>query len=290
VRGDAFFAHLVHFFGADLDFKSLARLGDDGGVQRLVEIGPRHGDEVLDTAGHGAPEVVDDAENGVAILHGISDDAHGIEVVDLLDADALALQFLVDAVEALDAAFDAAGDAGFFQAVAEHALDARHEGFALFAAGLDGDADLLVSDGIDVLEPEVFQFAANFAHAEAVRDGSVDVERLAGDFLLALGIEMLEGAHVVQAVGELDETTRMSSTMASIILRRFSACASSLEEKSILLILVTPSTMWATCSPNSWRISTVVTEVSSTESCRRPAAMETESIFMSARTLPTSSG
>ena len=115
------------------------------------------------------------------------------------------MQFLVDAVEALDAAFDAAGDAGFFEAVAQGRLDARHEGFALFAAGLDGGADLFESDGIDVLEAEVFEFAANLAHAEAVRDGGVDFEGLAGDFLLALGIEMLEGAHVVQAVGELDE-------------------------------------------------------------------------------------
>ena len=115
------------------------------------------------------------------------------------------MQFLVDAVEALDAAFDAAGDAGFFEAVAKDAFDARHEGFALFAARFNGDANLLVTDGIDVFEAEVFEFAANFAHAEAMCDGSVDIERFAGDLLLALGIEMLERAHVVQAVGELDE-------------------------------------------------------------------------------------
>src|ERR1019366_5331839 len=205
VGGDAFFAHLVHFFGADLDFKSLARLGDDGGVQRLVEVGPRHGDEVLDAAGHGAPEVVDDAENGVAILHRVGDDAHGVEVVDLVDRDMLALQFPVNAVEAFDAAFDAAGDAGFLEAVAEHAYDPRHESFTGFAAGLDGGADLLVSDGVEKFETEVFEFAANLAHAETVRDGGVNFERLAGDFLLALVIQMLEGAHVVEAVGELDE-------------------------------------------------------------------------------------
>jgi len=111
----------------------------------------------------------------------------------------------VNAVEALDAALDAAGDAGFFEAVAQNAFNSRHEGFALFAARLDGYADLFVSDGIDVFETEVFEFAANLAHAEPVRDGSVDFERLSRDLLLALGIEMLEGAHVVEAVGELDE-------------------------------------------------------------------------------------
>ena len=65
--------------------------------------------------------------------------------------------------------------------------------------------DLLVSDGIDVAEAEVFQFAANFSHSQAVRDGGVNVEGLAGNLLLAVGGKMLQGAHVVQAVGQLDE-------------------------------------------------------------------------------------
>src|ERR1700690_3231118 len=111
----------------------------------------------------------------------------------------------MDAVEALDAALDAAGDAGFLEAVAQHAFNPRHEGLSLFAARLDGNADLLESDGIDVFKTEVFEFAANLAHAETVRDGGVDFERLLGDFLLAFGIEMLEGAHVVQAVRQFDE-------------------------------------------------------------------------------------
>ena len=56
--------------------------------------------------------------------------------------------------------------------VAKDTLDPRHEGFALFAARLDGGADLFVADGIDVIETEVFKFAAGPAHAEAVRDGA----------------------------------------------------------------------------------------------------------------------
>ena len=43
----------------------------------------------------------------------------------------------------------------------------------------------------------------------------------------------------------------MSSTMASSILRKFSAWRSSLDEKVIALILVTPSTTWATSRPKS---------------------------------------
>ncbi len=148
---------------------------------------------------------MNDAENGVAILHRVGDDSHGVEVIDLVDADALALQFSVDAVEALDPALDAAGDAGLFEAVAQHAFDPRHESFAGLAPRFYGGPDLLVSDGIDIFETKVFQFAANLAHAETVGDGGVDFERLAGYFLLAFMIQMFEGTHVVQAVGELDE-------------------------------------------------------------------------------------
>ena len=82
----------------------------------------------------------------------------------------------------------------------------------------------------------------------------------------------------------------MSSTMASSILRKFSACRSSLEENGIVLILVTPSTTCATSGPNSSWIRSMVVRVSSTTSCRSPAAMATASRRMSASRSATSSG
>ena len=66
--GDAFLRHLVHLFGANLNFKRRAIFGDHRSVQRLVEVRPRHGDEILDASGHRPPQVVNDAEHGVAIL------------------------------------------------------------------------------------------------------------------------------------------------------------------------------------------------------------------------------
>ena len=65
--------------------------------------------------------------------------------------------------------------------------------------------DLVVGDGIHVLEGQVFQFAANFAHAQAMRDGGVDFQRLARNLRLPFRGQILQGAHVVQTVGQLDE-------------------------------------------------------------------------------------
>ena len=62
----------------------------------------------------------------------------------------------------------------------------------------------------------------------------------------------------------------MSSTIARSILRKFSACRSSLDENGIALILVTPSTTWATSGPKSSSIRSIVVSVSSTTSWSRP--------------------
>ena len=204
MRRDAFFAHLVHLFGADLDLEGVARFGDHRGMQRLIKIRPRHRDEVLDPARDRTPQVVNNAEHGVAVLHRIGDHPHGEEVVDLVDADALAQQLFVDAEEALDAALNSSRNAGFLQAVAQHAFDPRHEGFALLSARFHGRLHLFIADRVHVAEAEILQFAADLSHAEAVRDGRVDVERFAGDLLLAIWLKVFERPHVVQAIGQLD--------------------------------------------------------------------------------------
>ena len=86
-------------------------------MQRLVEVGPGHGYEIFDASRHRPPQVVNDAEHGVAILHGRRDHAHGAQIVDLLDRDALPLQLFVDTEQPLDPAFDGGSDARFFQLV-----------------------------------------------------------------------------------------------------------------------------------------------------------------------------
>ena len=88
----------------------------------------------------------------------------------------------------------------------------------------------------------------------------------------------------------LTRITRASFTIASSILRKFSACRSSLDENGIVLIFVTPSTTCATSGPNSSLTRSMVVNVSSTTSCSSPAAMATSSNFMSATSAATSSG
>ena len=95
--------------------------------------------------------------------------------------------------------------------------------------------------------------------------------RLLGDARALLRRHEIERAHVVQAVGELDQQHADVVEMASRSLRRFSACAAFSETRSSRSILVRPSTSAPISAPNSWSISARVASVSSMVSCSSAA-------------------
>ncbi len=66
-------------------------------------------------------------------------------------------------------------------------------------------ADRLVGLRVEVLEGQILQLLAHFLDAHAAGERRVDVEGLLGDPLPLLRRHELQRAHVVQAVGELDE-------------------------------------------------------------------------------------
>ena len=86
-------------------------------------------------------------------------------------------------------------------------------------------------------------------------------------------------------------TTRMSFDIARNILRRLSACFSSIELTSIDVSFVTPSTSSETVAPKRSVRSSRVADVSSTVSWRRAAQIGSASMWRSlARMNATSTG
>ena len=149
---------------------------------------------------------MDDAERAVTVLHRLRDDAQRDHVVDLIELDLLPLQLLVDAEEPLDPAVDLddrdlrLGELGrdvFFSSsiipsVARRRCSTR-------------DAQRLVRRRFEVLERQLLELVLDLAHAEPVGDRRVDVARLLRDLHPPLFRQVMERAHVVQPVGELDQ-------------------------------------------------------------------------------------
>src|SRR2546430_8733852 len=84
VGRDAVLCDAVHLARADLDLDPLAVRADDRGVQRLIAVGFRQGDVVLEAPRHRLPVGVRAAERLVAFAERVDDDAEGDEVVDLV--------------------------------------------------------------------------------------------------------------------------------------------------------------------------------------------------------------
>src|SRR5690349_22397484 len=148
---------------------------------------------------------MDDAEDPVTVLHRLSYDSHGVEVIDLFHSDVLAEQLFLHAVQPLDAALHLGADSCLPQLVADDLLDSRQEGLAGLAARFYRFADLFVPDGVHIAKSQIFQLATNLAHPQPVRDGSVNVQRLLGNLFAALGRKVLERPHIVQSIGKLDQ-------------------------------------------------------------------------------------
>src|SRR5262249_1756268 len=75
VRGDAFLGNAMHILSTNLNFERLAAM-NHGRMQRLIEIRPRHSDVVLEAAGNGAPNMMDDAKRGIATALRVGNDAN----------------------------------------------------------------------------------------------------------------------------------------------------------------------------------------------------------------------
>ncbi len=65
--------------------------------------------------------------------------------------------------------------------------------------------NLFEAQRIGIAKGEIFKLSADLAHAEAMGQRSINIQRFAGDGFLAFRLQVLERAHIVQPVSQLDE-------------------------------------------------------------------------------------
>ena len=206
VRGDALFGHPVHLHRADLHFERLATLADHRRVQRLIPVRSRHRDEILDAAGHRRPGLVNDAERPVTVLDAVGDQPERDEVVHLVELDLLPLQLLMDAPQALDAAVHLHDrNLRLAKLGLDGSLEILNQPFGSAAFQIDLDAKGFVRLRLEIFERQLLELVLDLAHAEAVCDRRVDVAGFLRDAKPSLFRQVVERAHVVHAVRELDE-------------------------------------------------------------------------------------
>jgi hypothetical protein len=148
---------------------------------------------------------VDGAERAVAILDRVDDDAEAEDVGELLEGQRLGLHLAEHRPRLLLPALHAGLDRMLFEQGRQRLLDlGQHILIALEDLG-EPRGDSAVGFRIDVAKGDLLQLLTHALHAHAAGQRRIDVHRLLGD-AQAFGLRhMVEGAHVVQAVGELDQ-------------------------------------------------------------------------------------
>ena len=202
--------HVVHAPAADLDFHPLACWGHHGGVEGLVAIGLGQADPVAQTVRVGLVEVGDHAVGTPNVpfflcFVGVQNDPNGKHVIDFFEADFFCLHLVPDAVDALGASHDFICHArlveGLLDGDGEGVDEAGAHGFGLAQTGTDHAVILRLF----VLQAEVFQFRFEVVKAQTMCKGSVHEQGLGSDLLLLVRTHVLQGPHVVQSIGQLDE-------------------------------------------------------------------------------------
>ena len=205
VGGHAVFRDLVHLPGPDLNLKGIAVVAHNGGVERLVAVGLGSADIVLEPAQYGLVNIVDNAQNVVAVAHVFHHYPEGEQVEDLVDGLVLVEHLPVDGIGVLHAAVYDVLDAQLVQPLVHLVPGALHEGLILGLLGVQLGDDLLIADGVQVFQRQVLQLPLDALHAQTVGDGRVDLHGLQGLLLLLGRGLVLHGPHVVEPVGDLDE-------------------------------------------------------------------------------------
>ena len=143
---------------------------------------------------------------------------------------------------------------------------------------------------IELAERQVLEFLAHLLHAHAAGERRIDFQRLLGDAAARFGRHVAERAHVVQAVGELDQQHAHVVGDRQQQLAEVLRLLGFLGDEFELLQLGQALDQRADIVAEQLSISARVASVSSMVSCKSAAAMVASSSLRSVRIAATSSG
>ena len=184
-----------------------------------------------------------------------------------------------------------AGNLGLVELGGERRLDLVDQALVPLAQHLEPLDHRRVGLGVQPAKGMVLELLAQPLHAHAPGERRIDVHGLLGDDLALAGLHMLERAHIVQAVGELDEQHADVARDGEQELAEILGLLGLLGDEVELLDLGETVDERADLAPEHARRSrSRVVSVSSIVSCRSAVAMVASSSRISARMVATSSG
>ena len=144
-------------------------------------------------------------EHIIAVRDRLNNDPDSTDIVYFVNALILRIHFAINAVNMLYARGNGVFDAAVIQLFADGLLDAFKHFLVLILLTRQSFDYFLVADRIQPLQRKILQLPFNLLHAEAMGNRRINLHRFERFGALLLLLHELNRAHIVQAVGELDE-------------------------------------------------------------------------------------
>ena len=174
-------------------------------MQGLVHVRLRHGDIVLETPGDRLIHLMDDAQGCVAVLDRLHDNPDCEQVINLIQGLVLVHHFFVNTEKMLHPPVHMGLDPRVLHMLLDLGHDLLHKGLPIALLLRDLLLQIVIDLRLQVFQRQIVQLVLHLGDTEPLSDGRVDVHGLPGLFLLLLRLHVLESAHIVQAVGQLDQ-------------------------------------------------------------------------------------
>lgn len=147
-----------------------------------------------------------DTERTIAGRDVVDDDAEAPDIRELLEGERFRLHLAENRIGLLLAPSDLCvrKPLGLKQ-FAQFLLDLLDQPLIALGELLEASGNGLVSLRVDVAEGQVLELLAHVLHAHAPCQRRIDVHRLLGDARALFGRHVVEGAHIVEAIGKFDQ-------------------------------------------------------------------------------------
>ncbi len=191
--------------GADLHLDRNPERPEQYGVQRLVTVGFRNRDVILEFSGNRFVQTVQNPECAIARIDGVDDHTKGVDVVHSGEAQMLFPHLLINAVQVLLTAEHVRDDALLAQVAPDAILDFVDDLLAIPTNPLHLLPDHAVAQRVQRRETELLQFETDLIDAETLRDRRIDLERFPRDTPSFLEAQRAERAHVMETIRKFHE-------------------------------------------------------------------------------------
>ncbi|MNS73022.1 hypothetical protein D3C72_1064490 [compost metagenome] len=168
----------MHLPGADLNFQRFPARPQYYGVDRLITVGFRVGDIVVELIRQMAEVGMHNPQRGIAVLQAFDHHAYRAHVKQLVKRQRLLLHLAPDAVNVFWTAVDVRLDAFIDHRITQRGDEIVNKLFAIDAAFVQQLGDAFVLVRMQVAEAEIFQFPFELPDTQTVSQRRIDIRTL----------------------------------------------------------------------------------------------------------------